>query len=77
MLSIAYHPHVLLLIMCKILYLSFKPYFRIKAFEDMLDQDIIDIRQLQRLAFNGKFHDIFMSSIRDLISRIRDQNFCE
>lgn len=28
-------------------------YFRIKAFQDVLEQDVIDIVQLQRLAFNG------------------------
>lgn len=28
-------------------------FVRIKAFEEILDQDVIDMQQLQKLAFNG------------------------
>lgn len=30
-------------------------YFRIKAFEEVLNQDVINMEQLQKLAFNGKY----------------------
>lgn len=33
--------------------------FRLKEFDDILQQDVIDLRELRKVSFNGRYPDMF------------------
>lgn len=39
--------------------IDIQQYCRVKAFEEILQQDVIDLKKLQELAFNGKYKTLY------------------